>query len=95
MGRPDGQPIERHEMSLGAGIFLLAVGAILAFAVHIDVPGIDLAIVGWILMVAGIIGIILGIALLARRRQSVSTTRTAVDPVTGDSVRRDVRDDTL
>ncbi|MCU1570937.1 MAG: hypothetical protein JWR33_1678 [Naasia sp.] len=82
-------------MSLGAGIFLLAVGAILAFAVHIDVPGIDLAIVGWILMVAGIIGIILGIALLARRRQSVSTTRTAVDPVTGDSVRRDVRDDTL
>jgi membrane protein implicated in regulation of membrane protease activity len=82
-------------MSLGAGIFLLAVGAILAFAVDIDVPGIDLTIVGYILMIAGIVGIILGIALLARRRQSVSTTRTAVDPATGESVRRSVRDDTL
>jgi membrane protein implicated in regulation of membrane protease activity len=83
-------------MSLGAGIFLLAVGAILAFAVDIDVPGIDLTVVGYILMLAGVIGIILGIALLARRRQSVSTTRTGVDPVSGERVQRNVRstDDT-
>ena len=82
-------------MSLGAGIFLLAVGAILAFAVNIDVPGIDLTVVGYILMVAGAIGIILGIVLLARRRSTVATSRTAVDPVTGESVRRDVREDRL
>ncbi|BDZ46113.1 DUF6458 family protein [Naasia aerilata] len=79
-------------MSLGAGIFLLAVGAILAFAVNVDVPGIDLTTVGYILMVAGAIGIILGIVLLTRRRRSVATTRTAVDPTTGEAVRRDVRD---
>ncbi|HEY8589494.1 MAG TPA: DUF6458 family protein [Naasia sp.] len=82
-------------MSLGAGIFLLAVGAILAFAVNIDVPGIDLTVVGYILMVAGAIGIILGIVLLARRRSTVATSRTAVDPVTGERVRRDVREDRL
>jgi hypothetical protein len=82
-------------MSLGAGIFLLAVGAILAFAVNIAVPGIDLHTVGIILMIAGALGILLGIVLLSRRRRTVATSRVAVDPATGDRVRRDVRDDTL
>jgi hypothetical protein len=80
-------------MSLGAGIFLLAVGAILSFAIDVDVPGIDLTVVGYILMAAGLIGIILGIALIARKRQSVSTTNTSVDPATGSRVQRSVRQD--
>ena len=80
-------------MSLGAGIFLLAVGAILAFAVDVDVPGVELTTVGYILMVAGAIGIILGIVLLARKRQSVSTSSTSVDPATGSRVQRSVRED--
>jgi len=78
-------------MSLGAGILLLAIGAILAFAIDIDVPGIDLTVVGYILMFAGVLGIILGIVLLSRRRQSVATTRTGVDPVSGERVQRSVR----
>lgn len=82
-------------MSLGAGIFLLAIGAILAFAVDVDVPGVDLTIVGYILMAAGVIGIILGIALLARRRQSVSNTRTDVDPASGARTQRTVREDDI
>ncbi|WP_210480742.1 DUF6458 family protein [Naasia sp. SYSU D00948] len=82
-------------MSLGAGIFLLAVGAILAFAVNVEVPGIDLTVVGYILMVAGAVGIILGIVLLSRKRRSVSESRSIVDPATGESVRRDIRDDRL
>ncbi len=83
-------------MSLGAGIFLLAVGAILAFAVNAEVPWVDLTVVGYILMIAGAVGIILGIVLLMRRRRSVAESRTVVDPGTGESVRRDVRDsDTL
>ena len=82
-------------MSLGAGIFLLAVGAILAFAVNVEVPWIDLTVVGYILMIAGAVGIILGIVLLMRRRRSVSTSRSAVDPVSGERVRRDIHDDTL
>jgi Domain of unknown function (DUF6458) len=81
-------------MSLGAGIFLLAVGAILAFAVNVEVPGIDLTVVGYILMIAGALGVILGIVLFSRKRRSMSTSRTMVDPVTGETVRRDVRDDT-
>ncbi|WP_210506378.1 DUF6458 family protein [Naasia sp. SYSU D00057] len=80
-------------MSLGAGIFLLAVGAILAFAVNVEVPGIDLTVVGYILMIAGALGIILGLVLMSRRRRSVATSRTAVDPATGERLRRDVRDD--
>jgi len=39
-------------------------------------------------MIAGLIGIILGIVLMSRRRRSVATTRTAVDPATGERVTR-------
>jgi Domain of unknown function (DUF6458) len=40
-------------MSLGVSIFLLVVGAILAFAVHVGTTGIDVNVVGVILMAAG------------------------------------------
>jgi hypothetical protein len=46
-------------MGLGVGIFLAAVGAILAFAVTDNVNGVNLVTVGWILMVVGIVGIVL------------------------------------
>jgi hypothetical protein len=75
-------------MSLGAGIFLVVVGAILAFALNVQVSWVDLHLVGYILMVAGVIGIIVGIILITRRRTSIATTRTAVDPATGDRVTR-------
>ncbi|WP_353828847.1 DUF6458 family protein [Agromyces sp. SYSU T0242] len=75
-------------MSLGLGIVLFAIGAVLAFAVNLSVEWINLQTVGIILMVAGAIVIILGIVLLARRRNSVSTSRTTVDPATGDRVTR-------
>ncbi|WP_348789070.1 DUF6458 family protein [Leifsonia sp. NPDC080035] len=75
-------------MSLGAGIFLFVIGAILAFALNVQVTWIDLHLVGYILMVAGVVGIILGIILLTRRRRSVATTHTSVDPATGDRVTR-------
>lgn len=45
-------------MGIGVSIFLLAVGAILAFALEADVSGIDLDTVGVILMVVGIIGLL-------------------------------------
>jgi membrane-bound ClpP family serine protease len=77
-------------MSLGAGILLFVVGAILAFAVQVDVPGIDLNLVGYILMIAGVVGVIIGIVLMTRKRQSISTSRTAADPVTGERVSRRV-----
>jgi cytochrome c biogenesis protein CcdA len=73
-------------MSLGLGIVLFVIGAILAFALNLTVDWIDLQLVGYILMVAGVIVIILGIILLARR--PVATSHTSVDPATGDRATR-------
>ena len=60
-------------MTIGAAIFLAAVGAILYFAVDEDVSGIDIQTVGLILMVVGIIGLVLSIAYMVamadRQRQ--------------------------
>ena len=75
-------------MSLGLGIVLFAIGAVLAFALNVAVDWINLQMVGYILMAAGAVVIILGIILLARRRSAVSTSRTMVDPATGDRVTR-------
>ena len=55
-------------MGIGVGIFLLALGAILAFAVDWTPAGLDLHAVGWILMGAGAIGLILFFYFWNRRR---------------------------
>jgi hypothetical protein len=46
-------------MGIGASIFLIAVGAILAFAVNFDVSGVDINVVGYILMIVGLVGLIM------------------------------------
>jgi hypothetical protein len=48
-------------MGLGVSLFLIAVGAILAFAVEVVVDGVDLDAVGWILMVIGAAGLVLSL----------------------------------
>jgi Domain of unknown function (DUF6458) len=48
-------------MSTGVSVFLIAVGAILAFAVTRTVNGIDLIAVGWILMAVGGLGLVLSL----------------------------------
>ena len=55
-------------MGIGVGIFLIALGAILTFAVHATVAGLDLKVVGWILMLAGVAGLILFFYFWHRRR---------------------------
>jgi xanthosine utilization system XapX-like protein len=70
-------------MSLGAGIFVFVIGAVLAFAVTVTPTWIDLQLVGWIMMGAGLVIIILGIILLTQKKRSVVTRRTGVDPSTG------------
>ena len=52
--------------TIGTSLFLIAVGAILKFAVTLNVVGIDLHTVGVILMVVGCFGLILGLYLLTR-----------------------------
>ena len=54
-------------MRLGTAIVLLALGAILTFALRADVSGIDLQVVGWILMIVGALGIVLEVAVWGPR----------------------------
>ena len=58
------------EMGLGVSIFLLAVGAILTFAVDADLNGIDLDTVGVILMVVGGIGLLLTLLIWGSRERT-------------------------
>ena len=80
-------------MGLGVGIFLVAIGAILAFAVNIDTAGtgVNLHTVGLILLGVGIVGCLLsmvfwsswaGPGYWSRRRSTVGpggTTTTTID----------------
>jgi membrane-bound ClpP family serine protease len=75
-------------VSIGLGIVLFVIGAILAFALQVSVDWIDLQLVGYILMAAGAVVVIIGAVLLARRRRTVATSQTSVDPTTGDRVTR-------
>ena len=46
-------------MGLGVSIFLIAVGAILTWAVNTEVSGLDINVVGVILLIVGILGLVL------------------------------------
>ncbi|PKQ19062.1 MAG: hypothetical protein CVT68_00440 [Actinobacteria bacterium HGW-Actinobacteria-8] len=75
-------------MGIGINIFLIALGAVLTFAVDATLAGLDIKVVGVILMVAGAVGLILTLLVFApRRRHTVTqTTRSpAVEPPAGSS----------
>jgi Domain of unknown function (DUF6458) len=55
-------------MTIGTSLLLIAVGAILKYAVTAHIAGIDLHVVGVILMIVGLVGLVLGIAMLASAR---------------------------
>lgn len=69
-------------MSIGFGVFLMALGAILSFAVSDRVPGVNLAVVGYICMAAGLVTLILSIILMnqSRRRTTVVEREHIVPP---------------
>ena len=46
-------------MGIGVSIFLIALGAILAFAVNAEVSGLEIEVIGWILLAIGILGLVL------------------------------------
>ena len=77
-------------MGIGISVFLIAVGAILTFAVDVTVSGLDLDTVGVILMIAGAAGLILGLfqeLVWSRRTRPVAPGE--VPPV---EERREVRE---
>lgn len=48
-------------MGIGLGLFLVAIGAILAWAVDADVSGVDITAVGYILLIVGAVAILLSL----------------------------------
>lgn len=66
-------------MSIGTGIVLFVIGAILAFALNVQVDWVNLDLVGYILMAAGAITAIIGIILLVSRRGRTRGTTTVVE----------------
>jgi Na+/proline symporter len=66
-------------MGLGVGIFLIAVGAILAFAVKATVSGLDLVMIGWILMGAGVLVMLLSALIFMPRTRRARSTAVTTD----------------
>jgi hypothetical protein len=80
-------------MGFGVGIFLVTVGAILTFAVDVTVSGLDIAVVGVVLMIAGGAGILLNLAVFGSRRRRVRYQRDYHRPYVEPYVEEEVYDD--
>jgi len=71
-----------RKMTFGTSLFLIAVGAILRYAVTATVSGINLQIVGLVLMVVGVVGLLLSLLWFgawARRREAAPVERGVRD----------------
>jgi hypothetical protein len=87
-------------MRIGSAIFLIAIGAILAWAVAPGlIPNVDQTLIGYILMVVGVVGLIASLVLASPgrgRTRRVSETRSVLDPNTGETItRNESRDGSL
>jgi hypothetical protein len=65
-------------MTIGSSLFLIALGAILKYAVTADLAGVDLNVVGVVLIVVGLVGLVLGLFLYVSARNDVG--RSAPPP---------------
>lgn len=58
-------------MPLGTSIFLIAVGAIIRYAVTVHVSGVSRPVIGLILIIAGVVGLVLSLIFMASARRRV------------------------
>jgi len=65
-------------VGIGTSLFLIAVGAILYFAVEADVSGLEISTVGVILMVVGVVGLLISLFFLSSARRRGPVDRTVV-----------------
>ena len=56
-------------MTIGTSLFLIAVGAVLRYAVEATVAGFDIQTAGLILMIIGVIGLAIGLFMVASERR--------------------------
>lgn len=55
-------------MGIGISLLLIAAGAILIWAVHLTVHGVDLVAVGWILLIVGGVGALASLIFMGTAR---------------------------
>ena len=73
-------------MGVGTSLFLIAVGAILDYGVHVsNTHGFNLNTIGLILMIVGIVGLLISLFMMTlwdrdRRRGGVVEERRVVEP---------------
>ena len=75
-------------MGIGASLILIAIGAILIWAVDAEISGLDIDVVGWILLIVGIVGALLSLVFWSswggwgggRRREVVYDDRVGPPP---------------
>jgi hypothetical protein len=84
-------------MGIGIGILLIAIGAILKFAVSATVSGVNVQTVGVILMVVGAVGLLIDLVIFMPRRrayshQQVTSYETPAAPVQAAPVQTVTRD---
>ncbi len=69
-------------MATGTSIFLIALGAILTFAVEAEISGLDINVVGVILMIAGAIGVVVSLIWIDRATAPRSERRVVEERTT-------------
>jgi hypothetical protein len=57
-------------VGIGTSLFLIAVGAIFYFAVNADIQGLEIATIGLILMVIGVVGLLISMFFLTTARRA-------------------------
>jgi hypothetical protein len=62
-------------MGIGTSLFLIAIGAILRYAVTDSISGVDLTTVGLILMIVGVVGLLLSLFMMLAPRRSETVVR--------------------
>lgn len=62
-------------MTIGGSIALIVIGAILRFGITWKPVNVDLQVIGLILMIAGGLGLIVSLVVLATRRRSRGTAQ--------------------
>jgi len=67
-------------MTIGTSLFLIALGAILRFAVNDSIEQVDLTTVGLILIIVGVVGLVIGLFMMNRPGRSETVVTRDRDP---------------
>ncbi|MFI0410261.1 DUF6458 family protein [Actinomadura sp. 3N508] len=78
-------------MGIGVSLAFIAMGAILAFALRVDLSGIDIHLVGWILILVGLIS--MGFTMKYTRPRRQAGRVVGADPAYGDEPGTVVREE--